>query len=364
MMNIKSDLDVRLELAQRELGKSIIKMNPFVQKDLENKDSDVLCFGIKNTIQIPYELFNKLKSNKKFLWLTVDKMADKGRSIDTDLINPLTYRAMTGSTSGGVINILKGINDFAIGTDGGGSILAPAMSCQLPSMIGSGLDIFVEKESLSTDSIKLRGSIGIIAKKLDMTIQVFEEIIGKSLKSNCKDEKELIIAVPEQGTVKTPDNKDMTEKLLPYIKILSEMGCKFVFIDFSKSHERQTALEKIEESFVKHHADIILTYEGPIDVYGYGETIPEQFGDVGKHITENNGKFLLRAANIYKTTAITIPVKDIASGLLVIADHGYENAMKAVKVARYLEASIRLPEVWVRYYLTNERFNKGFEFNE
>ena len=363
-MNIKNDLDVRLELAQRELGKSIIKMNPFIQKDIREKDSDVLCFGIKNTIQVPYDIFEKLRWNKKFLWLTVDKMADKGRSMDTDLINPLTYRVMTGSTSGGAINILKGINDLAIGTDGGGSVLAPAMSCMLPSMIGSGLDLFVDKESLSTDSIKLRGSIGVIAKKLDMIIQVFEEMLGKSLRSKGIDEKELIIAVPKQGTVKTPDNKDMTEKLSPYIELLSEMNCKFIYIDFSNCHERQTALEKIKESFVKHHADIILTYEGPIDVYGYGETIPEQFGDIGKHITENNGKFLLRAANIYKTTAITIPSKDMASGLLVIADHGYENAMKAVKVAGYLEAAIKLPDVWTRYYLTNERFNKGFEFQE
>ena len=363
-MNIKNDLDVRLELAQRELGKSIIKMNPFIQKDIREKDSDVLCFGIKNTIQVPYDIFEKLRWNRKFLWLTVDKMADKGRSMDTDLINPLTYRVMTGSTSGGAINILKGINDLAIGTDGGGSVLAPAMSCMLPSMIGSGLDLFVDKESLSTDSIKLRGSIGVIAKKLDMIIQVFEEMLGKSLRSKGIDEKELIIAVPKQGTVKTPDNKDMTEKLSPYIELLSEMNCKFIYIDFSNCHERQTALEKIKESFVKHHADIILTYEGPIDVYGYGETIPEQFGDIGKHITENNGKFLLRAANIYKTTALTIPSKDMASGLLVIADHGYENAMKAVKVAGYLEAAITLPQVWTRYYLTNERFNKGFEFQE
>lgn len=363
-MIINNELTVRLELAQRELGKSVIKINPLVQTDIENKESDVLCFGIKNTIQIPYPLFEQLRWNKKFLWLTVDKMADKGRSMDTDLVNPLTYRVMTGSTSGGVINILKGINDFAIGTDGGGSVLAPALSCMLPSMIGSGLDLLVNQESLSTDSIKLRGSIGVIAKKLDMVIQVFEEMSGKSLRNMDIDKKELVIAVPRQGSVKTPDNKDMTEKLLPYINLLGEVNCKFIYIDFLNCNDRQTALEKIEECFMKHHADLILTYEGPIDVYGYGETIPEQFGEVGVHITRNSGKYLLRAANIYKTTTITVPTKEIASGLLVIADHGYENAGKAVEVASYLESVIHLPEVWIRYYLTNERFNKGFELQE
>jgi Asp-tRNA(Asn)/Glu-tRNA(Gln) amidotransferase A subunit family amidase len=49
---------------------------------------------------------------------------------------------MTGSTSGSPINILKGLNDFAIGTDGDGSVLAPAMSCQLPSVIRAGLGLF------------------------------------------------------------------------------------------------------------------------------------------------------------------------------------------------------------------------------
>ena len=57
-----------------------------------------------------------LPLNKEDRIKTVDKMAHLGRSIDTDLINPLTYRCMTDSSSGTAINILKGINDFGIGT--------------------------------------------------------------------------------------------------------------------------------------------------------------------------------------------------------------------------------------------------------
>jgi hypothetical protein len=55
------------------------------------------------------------------VFLTIDKAAHLGRAIDPDLNNPITYREMTGSTSGSPINILRGLNDFAIGTDGGGS---------------------------------------------------------------------------------------------------------------------------------------------------------------------------------------------------------------------------------------------------
>ena len=42
---------------------------------------------------------------------------------------------MTGSSSGSCINILLGINDFALGTDGGGSVLGPAMSTGLYSIM-------------------------------------------------------------------------------------------------------------------------------------------------------------------------------------------------------------------------------------
>jgi hypothetical protein len=61
-------------------------------------------FGVKNTNGIPREVFERLRRNGNYLWLTVDKMADLGRSVDTDLVNPLTYRPMTGSTSGGAVN--------------------------------------------------------------------------------------------------------------------------------------------------------------------------------------------------------------------------------------------------------------------
>lgn len=354
------ELDIRLELAKRELGRSVIRINSGARQEQEAKRGGALYFGVKDTDQLPASLFNKLRHSENYLWLTVDKMADKGRAIDTDLVNPLTYRAMTGSTSGGVINILKGINDFAIGTDGGGSVLGPAMSCQLPAMIGSGLDILVENESMSTDKRVFRGSVGIIAKELNVVTKVFEDIMEQSLDTSSEDEEKLKIIVPRQATVQTPDNFDMTEKLLPYINTLKGLNHEIVFADLSGISERQTAIERIEESFDKYPGGIILTCEGPVDVYGYGETIPETFGRAGKQLTERNGKFLLRAANMCKTTAVTIPANDIASGLLVIGNHGLKNAVNVIRIAKKLESMIKLPEVWIRYYLTNQRFNKGF----
>jgi hypothetical protein len=359
-MGMKSSLNMHLELAGRELGRTVISINPTANREIEEKNDEFLYFGIKNTNQIPWELFDRLRRSPEFLWFTIDKAADKGRSIDTDLINPLTYRAMTGSTSGGTINILKGINDFAIGTDGGGSVLGPAMSCQLPAVIGAGLDLFVNSESLSTDGITLRGSIGIIGKRLSIVRKVLEKIAGVNLSGSEEPGARFIIAAPRKGTVRTPDNMDMTDKLLPYIQALGIPSCQLKFVDFTGIDSRQCAIAKITESFERYKADIILTAEGPVDLFGYGETIPAMFGPSGKMLTQNSGKFLLKAANMCRTTAITIPTGDIASGLLIIANRGTRNAVKALAMAEALESQIKLPDVWNRYYLTHERYNKGF----
>lgn len=356
-------LNQRLKIARSELGKSVIEINPFLERDLQDKEESVLCFGVKNTSYIPMHIFEKLRTNKKFLWLTIDKMSDKGRSIDTDLINPLTYRLMTGSTSGGAINILKGINDFAIGSDGGGSILGPAMSCQLPAIIGAGLGVYVNNESLSTDKIKLRGSVGVIAKKLNVVIEVFEEIIGKSLQpleSNVLTNKKLKVVIPKKGTVITPTQEDMYNQLQPYLDSLDNNIYSFEEVDFTGIEKREVAIKKIQEVFDRWQADIIITHEGPVDVYGYGETIPQMFNKPGKDITKNNGKYLLKAANICKTTAITIPTANLASGILIIAKYGFENAVYAINLAKKIESLITLPEVFVRYFLTDERYDAGF----
>ncbi|MFP3490450.1 hypothetical protein R0K20_22895, partial [Staphylococcus sp. SIMBA_130] len=79
------------------------------------------------------------------------------------------------------INILKGINDFVIGTDGGGSVLAPAMSCQLPSIIGAGTGLFVKNKKLSTDQYEFTGSIGVIAKRISMLKEVMECMLEQKL---------------------------------------------------------------------------------------------------------------------------------------------------------------------------------------
>lgn len=353
-------MEFKNKLAKNELGRSVIQINPDFSNELLNKNNDVLCFGIKDTNQIPRDIINKLQSNSRFIWLTVDKMANKGRAIDTDLINPLTFRVMTGSTSGGPINILKGINDFAIGTDGGGSVLAPAMSCQLPSIIGAGLELYVKDKSISTDRLKFNGSIGIIGKNIAALRDITECIIGQRLKKN--ENKVLKIAIPKKGTIKCPDNQDMHEKVMSYLTRIDCRNYTFVEVDMSNANNRETGIQVIKDSFNKEKVDLIVTCEGPIDVYGYGETIQGQFGKVGLDITENHGKYLVRAANMSHTTAVTVPIDNLASGLLILADKGIENGNKAINFAQKLESKIKLPEAWTRYYLKNDHHLEGYTY--
>src|SRR5699024_248600 len=272
-----------------------------------------------------------------------------------DLTNTLTDRRMTGSTSGGSINILKGINDFAIGTDGGGSVLAPAMSCQLPSIIGAGLGLYVNNEKKSTDGKIFTGSVGVIGKSITKISDIIEILIDEPLVP--VENEKLNIVIPKKGSITCPDQKDMNEKVMGYLSNIRNDHHEILEKEMNGIDDREKAINVIEEVFAEQKADVIITYEGPVDVYGYGETIPGQFGPVGEDLTNNHGKYLMRAANMCQTTAITIPTHDLASGLVIISKKDINNSKKAIKLALELEKVISLPEVWMRYFLDEQRLD-------
>ena len=261
-------------LAEQNLYKSVVSINNNIDEEVKEKNEKVLTFGVKNTVDIPRTIVDKLRKNSEYLFLTVDKMSHLGRSIDTDLINPLTYRCMTGSSSGTAINIIKGINDFGIGTDGGGSVLAPALSTNLYSFIGSGVNLVTGKGSLSTDSIAFSGGIGIISKNLSILKKVTEDILDEKIES--KDEV-IRVLIPKAKNLKLPDGVDMREELNKAIEFLDKKRFQFVDYDFDNIYERRIGIREINNIFEGDLADIILTYEGQIDVYGYDETIQRSF---------------------------------------------------------------------------------------
>lgn len=349
----------RMILAEREIGRSVVALNPSLNVHVKDKHPS-LFYGIKDTNQIPKPVLARLTENSQMVFLTIDKAALLGRAIDPDLNNPITYRVMTGSTSGGPINILKGINDFAIGTDGGGSVLAPAMSCQLPSVIGAGLGLFTNNKSISTDGIEFNASVGVIAKNISMLNNIMGVITAKKLTGNV-DEK-LSIVIPKKGTVICPDQVDMNDKVMYYLSKIDQRLFDCREVDMTGIEDRRIGMKLIQGILEKNKQELIITCEGPIDVFGYGETIPRKFGKVGEEITENSGKYLVRSANICQTTAITVPTNNLATGLLIIAKKGFENANKALFFAKKLEEAISLPAVWKRYFFTSEKEVDRFTF--
>ena len=350
-----SSLNKRLEKARRE--PSVVMLNEEALKESATKVKNCLCFGVKDTDRFPRSLFKKVRVDERFLWLTVDRMADKGRSIDTGLVNPLTYRPMTGSTSGGPLNILLGINDFALGTDGGGSVLAPALSCQLPSFVGAGLGLYADGEpATSTDGLAISPSIGVVAKSLSEVMQVAVAMYGEPLPPT--EKRRLKVALPEKGCLSTPTGQDMNGKLQPFIEGLKNVY-DFQTFDMADAEDRKQGVSICRKCF-EEGCDLILTYEGPVDVLGYGETIPAAFGGIGSDLTRRAGKYLLKAANPFGATALTVPSGELASGFVILAAPGTAAASGAFALAEDLSRQVVLPEVFVRYFLTEERLRTGF----
>jgi len=341
-------------LAEQNLYRSVVCINDRLEIEAKEKREEVLTFGVKNTIDIPVTIVDKLRENSKYLFLTVDKMSHLGRSIDTDLINPLTYRCMTGSSSGTAINIIKGINDFGIGTDGGGSVLAPALSTNLYSFIGSGIDLVTGKGSLSTDSIVFSAGIGIIAKDFQTLKEVVEDVLEEKIE--IKDEVIKVI-IPKTNSLILPDGINMRKEIDKVIKNLDNKRFQFIDYDFDNIYERSISIKEINNIFENDLADIILTYEGPIDIYGYDETIQRSFkGKAEKEITSNGGKALVKSINMCKCTGITIPGEKLASGFVLCGKSGKEGMLKAFYLAQELDSVIDENEIFQRYFIRREKF--------
>lgn len=423
MIENKTKLYKTKIIAEQNLYRSVISINKNLEEESENKEKDYLTFGVKNTVDIPISLVDKLRKNSKYLFATIDKMSHLGRSIDTDLINPLTYRCMTGSSSGTAVNILKGINDFGIGTDGGGSVLAPALSTNLYSFIGSGVGLVTGKEGLSTDSISFTGGIGVISKSFFILKGVAEDILEKKIKYS---EDKIRVLIPKNNSIILPDGIDMRLEIDKVIQCINEnkrvyenndvknnnqdndikystfkvngyedklldekiksnkenkifdgkitsdeyklyedkisrdeIKSKFEFIEYSfdNIYERNIAIKEIKNIFDNDIADIILTYEGPIDVYGYDETIQRSFkGKAEKEITSNGGKGIVKAINMCKCTGITIPGEKLASGFVICAKEGIQGLANAFTLGKVIEESIEKNEMFNRYFIDREKF--------
>lgn len=345
-----NDILSALTLARANLGRSVVRVNENAAGEAAGKVSAPLLFGVKNTDALSAPLIDRLRLDRRFLWIAIDRMADFGRSVDTDLINPLTYRAMTGSTSGGCVNILKGIEDICIGTDGGGSVLAPALSCNLWSFMGKGVGLTAGGEALSTDGLSFTPGVGVIGNNLDAVTDAAETLMGAPFGPSLSPVR---LAMPAPGCLALPDGRDGAEELTPLLSDLpDDFSVSFhAFADPYSREETVPALRKLAES-----ADVLLSFEGPVDVFSYDETIPRRFGgSAPARVAGTHSKAFIKSVNMAGWSAFTVPSAQLAAGFVVACAPGRAAAAAGLRLASWLTARVRLPEVFTRYYLEHQK---------
>lgn len=283
-----------------------------------NDDEEYFYTGVKDVPQIPHELLTHLENKGNYLLHTLDSHTMGGRAIDTQRINPISGRLMTGSSSGTAINVLTGINDLGIGTDGGGSVLAPAISVNLfgfisPLICKEYLEGFVKK---STDNISFTPSIGYITRSYEEMKRVIHKTLDLPKTPNVKMNIGLINKT--QKDVPKPTEKYTVIELSK----TNLLGSREFLIDF---------LQDILPNF-----DFIISEEGPIDFYGLGDSVLGHFDDKTKKEQEYGNKGLVRVVNMVEATAISIPKSQFASAYTLICQSSPNKISKMIDFAENL----------------------------
>lgn len=348
----------RHDLANKMLGKSVVNVSSTFIEDVNNTldDESPLIFGVKNTNQISVDIIKKLVKDKKYIFHTVDAMSDRGRAIDISLINPLTARIMTGSSSGSCINVVYGINDFALGTDGGGSVLAPAISTQLYSFLGKGMGLIGQYEKISTDGLNFTPGIGVISHNYDYIVRVIKDLCPYDQKP-ITNSKKLRIAIPKANSITLPMGKDMTDMI--YKSVGDNLDNYLIEeVEVPDLSDRYQAIPFMNKCFSQGF-DMIMTLEGPIDVLGYGDTVINEWGDVGKSIQRKSGKYLIKSANMINASALTIPIEELAMGIVIITDEGVGKGFELMKLGQILAEKNKGSVLYDKYFINKCNANIG-----
>lgn len=279
-------------LALKNPYHTVLKVNPMIIDDIYNY-SKVYYVGYKNHNILCDEFKNRLHQ-KGFLNHTIDKMSYGGRALDLELVNPLTGKYMTGSSSGTALNVFYRINDIGVGTDGGGSVLGPAASLNLYGFISNKIEEeWVNKfYKESTDGIGFSPSIGYITRDLEPML----DIIGDTLElGNCND------------------------------YILKK-------VDIDTSLDRNTLIEYINKNVIK--GQILESIEGPIDVEGFGDSVFGHFDEYTKEIQKKANKGLMRVVNMCNKTCLAIPLKELGMTKLLICDSNPDDIRNVLELAK------------------------------
>lgn len=320
-------------LAMKDPYHSVEKVYPQAIHAVEECE-DIHYVGIKNVVQIPLSLIRKLKKHGYELH-TIDRCSINGRAVDMQIKNPITGNRMTGSSSGTAINVFLGINDLGIGTDGGGSVLAPAMSVQCYGFISPMIEQehMKQYEKYSTDGLCFTPSIGFISRDLGLIKEVATICLGLQIRE-------------------TPVKVICPESLKENIKALTQGSRKeeinvncIRFPEFD--NDRTPMITFLQQKLPD--CDVLISYERKIDVNGLGDSIFGHFDHETQDIQLKSGKFLIRVANMVGATVLCIPDTALASGYVIMCETKIEKIEKMFQIAeRFPKAEDELLERYFR----------------
>lgn len=292
-------------LAMKNPLKSVDRVYPLAFDEISNHDG--YYFGVKNSLYLTNAMEEKLKQCSYYLH-TRDQSSLGGRAIDIDLKNPITGLPMTGSSSGTAINVFLGINDIGMGTDGGGSVLAPAISLNLFSVIDSLLfqeERKKEIEKVSTDGISFIPSIGLISKNLKLLRELYLNL--KALENSNRETKILV------------DDENICN-------LLKDENLEVSSFEGKYDNERLALIETAKRLLEKY--DIIVSKEGPVDLNGFGDTVFGHFDDKTKKIQVAANKGFLRIANMANCFALTVPSGELSTAYVILCDSNNVSAIR------------------------------------
>lgn len=266
-------------------------------------ENEGFFMGTKEVPIISVDFIDELKK-LGYQHHTIDKASHSGRAIDLDLVNPLTGCYMTGSSSGTALNVFLGINDLGVGTDGGGSVLAPAISLNLYGMIHPQLgksDLNQVSPKVSTDGLAFTPSLGLISKELSHIESIMEYFFPVAEEN--KDS--ITIIVDETIDIETEINNHSE------IEILSKnLEGKYV----KNREELIRDLNKLLDQ-----SNIVISKEGPVDLNGFGDTIFGHFTDATKENQIAANKGFIRVANMVEAISLVIPTGNLSEGYVLMA---------------------------------------------
>lgn len=284
-------------LAMKNPLKSVDRVYPLAFDEISNHDG--YYFGVKNSLYLTNEMEEKLNQFSYYLH-TRDQSSLGGRAIDINLKNPITGLPMTGSSSGTAINVFLGINDIGMGTDGGGSVLAPAISLNLFSVIDPLLfqeERKVENEKVSTDGISFMPFIGLISRNLNVLRELYLKL--RVLEDSNQRVKILV------------DDKNICD-------LLNDEEVDLDTFEGKYTDERLELIETTKRRLEKY--DIIVSKEGPVDLNGFGDTVFGHFDDKTKKIQIDANKGLIRIANMTNCFALTVPNGELSTAYVILCN--------------------------------------------